>query len=366
MAITIHDVARLARTSTATVSQAYNCPRRVAADTRRRVLVAAKKLKYYPNFHARSLASRRNRTLGIIVSDIQNPFFPAVIRSFEERARHWGYDVIVNDTNYKPRLMRRAAERMLAQNVRGVAVMTSEMSPSLLREFVERKIAVTFFDLDTTAENISTIKFDYSSGIHQVIEHLYRLGHRHIAFAGGHPLKSIKAREMAYVESMRKFGLQPGPIMPGNQTIESGFSAGSRIAQLSERPSAVVAMNDVTAFGVISALAQSGLRVPQDVSVVGFDRTFLAQYFIPSLTTVDIHPEQIGRVAADCLHKLSSSDNRRGEEHLIDLHLVVGGSTGPAPTYSSQASPFVVTADVDETDTGTTSGLKRLAELRSD
>ena len=348
MAITIHDVARLARTSTATVSQSYNCPQRVAANTRRRVLAAARKLKYYPNLHARNLASQSSRTLGIIVSDIQNPFFPAVIRSFEERARHWKYDVIVSDTNYKPHLMKRAAERMLEQNVRGVAILTSEMSPALMREFMERKIAVTCFDLETASENVSTINFSYASGIHQVVQHLYELGHRRIAFVGGNPLKSLKAREAAYVESMRKFGLKSGPMIPGNQTIESGFAAGMKIAHSADRPTAVLAINDLAAFGVIRALAESGLRVPHDVSVVGFDRTFMARNFVPSLTSVDIHPDQIGRLAVDCLHRLSSSKEPRGEEHLVDLQLVVGESTGPAPSFPRRASTSAIAAKVDE------------------
>ena len=338
MAVTIRDVARLAGISTATVSQAINNPGRVAAKTRRRVIAAAKKLKYYPNLNARNLASRQTRTLGMIVSDIQNPFYSAVIRSFEARARRRGYEVIVSDTNYKPRLMKHATERMLEQNVRGVAIMTSEMSPALFRDIVDRKIAVTFFDLDSVAENISTIKFDYFSGIYQAVEHLHGLGHRRIAFVGGQSLKNINARQTAYLKSMQKFGLEPGPIFLGNQSVEGGLAAGLKIAGLSERPTAVIAMNDLTAFGLTRAFSRSGLRIPQDVSVVGFDRTFLAEYFTPSLTTIDMHADQLGRLAVDCLHKLTSTREPHGEAHLIPLQLVVGESTGPAPTYLRTAS----------------------------
>jgi len=332
MVVTIHDVARLAGTSTATVSQGLNSPRRVSAETRRRVLAAAKKLKYHPNIHARNLARRQSRTLGIIVSDIQNPFFPEVIRSFEARARRWGYEVIVSDTNYNPRLMTRATERMLEQNVRGVAIMTSEMSPTLFRELVGRNIAVTLLDVDSAADNISTIKFDYSAGLYQAVEHLHGLGHRRIAFVGGQSLKSINARQTAYLESMRKVGLEPGPIISGNQSVEGGLAAGLKIARLSKRPTAVIAMNDLTAFGLSKAFSRSGLRIPQDMSVIGFDKTFLAEYFTPSLTTIDIHADQVGRVAVDCLHKLSSTREPQGEEHLIPLQLVIGESTGPAPS----------------------------------
>lgn len=343
MPVTIQDVAHLARVSTATVSQTFNCPDRVAAKTRRRVLGAARKLKYYPNVNARNLASRRRRTLGIIVSDIQNPFYPAVVRSFEDRARHWGYEAVVSDTQYKPQLMRRATERMMEQNVGGIAIMTSEMSPSLLREVTDREIAVTFFDLDAPPERTSTINFDYSYGIYQIVAHLHGLGHRHIAFVGGQSLRNIQAREKAYVESMQGFGLTPGPIMHGNQTIEAGFDIGLKAADIADRPTAFIAMNDLTAFGLIKAFSSKGLRIPQDVSVVGFDRTFLAEYFTPSLTTVDMHPDQVGSLAVDCLHRLLSERETRGEQHLISLQLVMGESTGPAPDRPSRVS--VLTGD---------------------
>ena len=220
--ITIHDVARLARTSTATVSQTLNRPDRVAAKTRRRVLAAIQKLKYYPNLHARSLASRVSHTLGIIVSDIQNPFYPDAIRSFEARARHLGYEVLISATNYKPQLMRRATERMLKQKVRGVAILTSEMSPRLIKELIERKVAVVCNDFELVGGRVSNIKFDYSSGVGQAVRHLYEFGHRRIAYVGGRSLKNIKARQAAYIESMRQFGLQPGPIILGNQSAKGG------------------------------------------------------------------------------------------------------------------------------------------------
>lgn len=332
MAVTIHDVATLAGTSTATVSQALNSPGRVSAETRRRVISAAKRLNYYPNLHARNLARRQSRTFGIIVSDIQNPFYPAVIRAFEARARRWGYEVTVSDTNYSPRLMTRATERMLEQNVRGVAIMTSEMSPTLFKLLLGRNIAVTLLDIDSAAQNISIIKFDYSSGLRQAVEHLFGFGHRHIAFVGGKSLKSINARQTAFIDAIRKFGLEPGPILSGNQSVEGGLAAGQKIARLSKRPTAVIAMNDLTALGLSKAFSRAGLRIPQDISVVGFDKTFLAEFFTPSLTTIDIHADRLGSLAVDCLQKLSSTPEPHGEEHLLPLQLVIGESTGPAPS----------------------------------
>ncbi len=331
MAVTIREVAQRAGVSTATVSHVFNNPQRVSRRTRRLVMAAIKRLGYVPNFHARNLAAGSTRTLGMIVSDIENPFFPEVIKSFEVRARHLGYEVIISDTNYEPKLARRAAQRMLEYNVRGVAVMTSEMSLQLINEIIRRRIAVTFLDLGPVRPYVSNIKIDYFSGIRQVVEHLCSLGHRDMAFAGGRPrLKSNLAREQAYIDCMRAAGLEPGAIVPGNLRFDGGYSAGLAISKVAPLPTAVIAINDLTAIGVIKALTQAGLRVPEDVSVTGFDRTHLAKYVVPSLTTVDIRRDLLGRVAADALHDLSSSASAQGTEYLIPADLIRGESTAPA------------------------------------
>ena len=339
MPVTIRHVAQRADVSTATVSHVLNGTGHVRSLTRRSVLAAVKELRYYPNIHARDLASRNSKTLGMIVSDIGNPFFPEVIKAFETRARELGYEVILSDTDYEPRLMRHAAERMLKQKVRGVAIMTSEMSLKLVEEFVHGRIAVTFLDLGPVREYVSNIKIDYFSGIRRVVEHLYGLGHRRIAFAGGRSnLRSNLARRTAYLNSMRALGLEPGPILPGDLRFKGGFAAGLAILKFSPMPTAVVAINDLTAVGVIKAFHHNGVRVPEDVSVTGFDRTHLAEYVVPSLTTVDLHRDLLGRIAADALHELSSFPNPQGKEYRIPADLIAGESTGPASGIR-EASP---------------------------
>ena len=330
--LTIRDVAKVAGVSTATVSHAFNLTGRIMPETRQRVLAIARQLKYYPNRNARSLAAGTSRTMGVIVSDLENPFFAVAIRSFEARAQHWGYDVIVKETEYKVSLMRRAAERMLEQKVRGVAILTSEMSPAWLKEIVRQNIPVTCFDLDFVNERATNLKVDYLSGMRQVIDHLYQLGHRHIAFVGGRTIfKNILSRHQSYVATMREHGLEPGPVIIGNQSLDGGFSAGLSLLEASPRPTAVVAMNDLTAVGLIKAFTDHGLRVPEDVSVTGFDNTYLAEYFVPRLTTVDMHPDILGRTAVDALHEASTTARNSGREYRINLDLVIGKSTGPVP-----------------------------------
>ncbi|MGC1482729.1 MAG: LacI family DNA-binding transcriptional regulator [Candidatus Acidiferrum sp.] len=336
MPLTIRDVAKAAGVSTATVSNVLNKTGKVGPHTHRLVLSTVKRLGYFPNAHARHLASRDSRTLGIIVSDIVNPFFPEVIKSFETRARQLGYDAILSDTNYDPRRTREAAERMMEHNVRGVAIMTSEISSRLIKELERRKIAVTFLDLAPLRGYVSKLRIDYFSGIKQIVEYLHGCGHRRIAFIAGRPkLKSNLARLEAYEKCMQELGLQPGPIVHGDLRFEGGLVAGLSIAKLSPRPTAVMAVNDLTAVGVIKGLLKGGCRVPQDISVTGFDNTRLAEYSNPSLTTVDIHRDMLGEMAANALHELSCSANPQGKEYHIPAELILRDSSGPAPSENT-------------------------------
>jgi DNA-binding LacI/PurR family transcriptional regulator len=332
MTVTIREVAKAAEVSTATVSNVLNKTGKVGPETRRLVLSTVRKLGYIRDVHARQLASRDRRTLGIIVSDIEYPFFPEVIKSFETRAQELGYDAILSDTNYDPRRTREAAERMMEHKVRGVAIMTSEISLRLVHELARRMIAVTFLDLAPVRGYTSNLRIDYLSGIEQIVKYLYENGHRRIAFVAGRPgLKSNLVRLEAYEQMMLRLGLEPGPILEGNLRFEGGLAAGLAIAKLSPRPTAVMAVNDLTAVGVIKGLLNAGCRVPHDISVTGFDKTRLADYSNPSITTVDIHRETLGRLAADALHELSSTASPRGKEYQIGSELVIGDSTGPAP-----------------------------------
>jgi len=332
MSVTIRDVARAAGVSTATVSNVLNRTGKVGRGTSKVVLSTVKRMAYVPDVHARHLASRDRRTLGIIVSDIENPFFPEVIKGFEARARQLGYDAILSDTNYDPTRMREAAETMMKHKVRGVAALTSEMSLRLIDKLARRKIAVTFLDLAPARDYVSNLRIDYFSGVEQIVRYLYANGHRRIAFVSGRPgLKSNAARFQAYEKCMRALGLEPGPVLPGDLRFEGGLAAGLALARVSPRPTAVMAVNDLTAVGVIKGLLKSGCRVPSDMSVTGFDKTRLAEYCNPSITTVDIHRQILGQMAADALHELSSSASPQGREYEIGAELVLGESSGPAP-----------------------------------
>jgi LacI family transcriptional regulator len=330
MGLTIKEVAKAAGVSTATVSNVLNKTGKVGRKTKDQVLWTVKRLGYLPNIHARRLASRDTRTLGIIVSDIENPFFPEIIKSFLARTRQLGYEAILSETNYDPRRTQEAASRMMAHNVSGVAILTSEISARLIDELARRKIAVTFLDLAPARGYVSTLRIDYSSGIEQIVKYLHHEGHQRIAFVAGRPkLRSNIARLEAYERSMTALGLKPGPVLHGNLRFEGGLAAGLAIAEMSPRPTAVMAVNDLTAVGVMKGLTSRGFRIPQDISVTGFDRTRLAEYSNPSITTVDVHRDLLGKIAADALNELCSSTDPHGKEYEISAELIVGNSSGP-------------------------------------
>lgn len=337
MGLTIDDVAKAAGVSTATVSNVLNKRGKVGRQTRVLVLSTVRRLGYLPNIHARRLASGSTHIFGIIVSDIENPFFPEVIKGFLDRSHKLGYEAILSDTTYDPRRTQKAAARMMAHNVSGVAVMTSEISSRLIAELARRKIAVTFLDLAPARGYVSTLRINYASGIEQIVKHLHGLGHRNIAFVAGRPkLKSNVARLEAYKRSLAALGLTPGPVLQGDLRFEGGLAAGLAVAAMSPRPTAVMAVNDLTAVGVLKGLLDAGCRVPRDISVTGFDRTRLAQYSNPSITTVDIHRDLLGQMAADALHELCSSTNPNGKEYEISAELIIGHSTGPAPNLGAK------------------------------
>ena len=206
--MSIHDVAKRAKVSIATVSRTLHNNPRVNPDTAARVWQAIHDLKYYPNTHARSLASGRSHLVGLIVSDITNPFFPELVRGFEELASARGYDTIIASTNYQPARIATAVRRMIERKVDGVGIMTSEMDQNLVDEMANRDVPMVFLDVASPARRISNLRIDYVGGVNLAVRHLLELGHRRIGFLGGpSELKSARTRHDAFLECLQNFGI---------------------------------------------------------------------------------------------------------------------------------------------------------------
>ena len=302
--LSIHEVAQRAKVSIATVSRTINGVSTVTPELSRRVWKAIEETGYYPNTHARALVSGRSRVFGLVVSEITNPFFPEIVQGFEDVAVRHNYDILTTSTVHDPQRMALAVRRMIERRVEGVAVVTFGMEEVLFDELKLRKIPLVFIDVGPPLPRISNIKIDYLNGIRQAVQHLAALRHTRIAFVSGPlSLKSALARQRAFLDSMKEIGLAANPryLIEGNHTMEGGIAALKQILELRNRPTAVMCSNDMTAIGVMRQSYEEGIRIPQDLSVIGFDDIRLAQFIIPPLTTVKMSQTEIAQLAFNAL-----------------------------------------------------------------
>ncbi len=331
----IREVARLAKVSTATVSRTINGSDKVSPETRERVQRAIEELKFYPNTWARALGSGRSSLYGLIISDITNPFFPELVKSFEDIAVQNGQDVLVANTNYDAARMEVCVSRMLQRKVDGVAIMTSEMDNRLITEFQSRDIPLVFLDTGTVEKLTSNIVVDYAAGIDAAVEHMVGLGHAAIAFiAGPAVLRSARVRREAFAAGLQRTGIHAGLIEEGNHQVDGGHAAMARLLGGKTRPTAVLASNDMTAIGALGAIHERGLRVPEDISIVGFDDIQISAFTQPALTTVRLSREEIARVAFRALFSVRQ-ERGKGGEYRVATSLVLRSSTGAAPSGAS-------------------------------
>jgi DNA-binding LacI/PurR family transcriptional regulator len=330
----IRTVAQLANVSIATVSRTINRVSTVNPKMAKRVWEAIEKLDYFPNTQARSLVSGRSRLLGLIVSEITNPFFPELIQGFEDIAVEHGYEILISSTNYDPRRMSLCIRRMLERRAEGVAVMTFGVERPLLEQLAERKVPLVFVDIGPERPGISLLRVDYHHGIRQGVQHLAALGHREIAFISGpRRLHSAQSRLAAFSRSLEECGIaaDPARIVEGDHTMEGGIEAMGSLLKSRHRPTAVMCSNDMTAIGVLHKLYRAGLRVPDDLSVIGFDDIQIAQVTIPPLTTIQMSCFELARAAVTALRAHVEEGGEPKRNYKIPTHLVVRESTGFPP-----------------------------------
>ena len=327
----IRTVARLANVSIATVSRTINRVSTVNPKMAKRVREAIEKLDYFPNTQARALVSGRSRLLGLIVSEITNPFFPELIQGFEDIAVEHGYEILISSTNYDPQRMSLCIRRMLERRAEGVAVMTFGVEKPLLEQLAERKVPLVFVDVGPERPGISLLRVDYHHGIRQGVQHLAALGHRHIAFVSGPKrLHSAQSRIAAFSKSLAECAIVADPawIVEGDHTMEGGIDAMDRLLKSKHLPTAVMCSNDMTAIGVLHKLYRAGLRVPDDLSVIGFDDIHIAQVTIPPLTTIQMSCFELARAAVTALRAQVEEGGDPKRNYKINTHLVVRESTG--------------------------------------
>ena len=328
----IKEVARVAKVSTATVSRTINGSNKVSEQTALRVQQAIEKLRYYHDTNARALGSGRSNLYGLIISDITNPFFPELVKSFEEVALRHGKEVLVANTNYDPVRAEHCARRMLQRKVDGVAIMTSEVHSKLLEDFHHERIPLIFLDTAGSQKNVSRLVIDYPSGIEAAVEHLHSIGHTSIGFiAGPASYHSALIRQKTFEKSMRQrhLALPSRFLQKGDHTIAGGYAAMLLMLAHPTAPGAVIASNDLTAIGALRAIREKGLRVPEDISLIGFDDITVSSYIQPPLTSVRIPRNEIAETAFHALVEMRNKHNV--DVHPIRTELIIRKSTAPVP-----------------------------------
>lgn len=325
----LEDVAQRAGVSTATVSRVLNDIGVVRKATRTKVLKAVEELKYSPNLHARALAGG-GRTIGMVVSNLENPFFLDIFHSLDIGAQQQGYEVLIANTGYDQARLKRSVQMMLGRRPSGMALIVSEIENSLLDEISEHGIRAVAYDADGPRKGITNIRTNYRRGMQRIAEYLYSLGHRHMAYVGHHSgLGPLNDRRQAFEEVLQAYAPQVQyRLVANDDSFQGGRQAVRDLFDQGFQPTAILCVNDYMALGVLRQLRDLGLRVPEDVSVSGFDNISLADVASPALTTAHIPREQIGRLILDNL--IGDGKDKAATEVVIEPELVVRESTGIA------------------------------------
>lgn len=338
--MTLEEVARRAGVSPSTVSRVLNGTGRVSEGTRARVLKIAKDLKYRPDIHARTLAGGTSRTLGVIVSNLQNPFFLDIFRVIEADALRVGYAVVVANTDYRPQQLAAAAQWMLGQRLAGLALVVSEKEPAVIEELAGEQLPVVFYDVGSAGPKVTNVRTDYYRGMQRVVEYLHALGHRRMAFVDHHAdLQPLRDRKSSFVKAVARFsGGMASAEAHGSDSPAGGYQATRSLLDSGFMPSAIICVNDFMALGVLRALRERGLAVPEDVSVVGYDNIGLSEYAAPALTTVNVPRDQIGHAVSSALLPSPGASRDAMRDIVIHPELIVRDSTGPAADDPSSGS----------------------------
>ena len=340
--VTIRDVAGKSGVSVTTVSMVLNdapLARHIPLTTRNRVKRAAKDLGYRPNLFARSLRSNRSQTLGVVVFDITDPYCTQILRGIEDSLYHSGYLPILTDIQNKRARFQRCVELLLERRVEGVIAIANPLylESDLLKNFARSEVPTVVIGRQLAEDTLSSVVVDNQAGTFAALEYLYELGHRKVAFIRGpKALVDSAPRWKGLCEFAWQAGMKIDPklvveIQGGNSTYLTGVQLTRELLHRGQEFTALVTFDDLTAFAAIGCLTKAGHRVPEDVSVVGFDDIPGAGFYNPPLTTVHQHLEMQGSIGAeiirDLIHARNSKEATKPLHRRVVPRLIVRQST---------------------------------------
>ncbi len=334
--ITIYDIAEEAGVSASTVSRVLNGSASVRKEKKERIQKLIEKYNFKPNALAKGLSDTATKNIGIISADVRNPYYSALFVACELAAEKAGYSVVLSNSFGEIEREKAQLDIMLQQKVDAIIQMGGRVDDLITDEDYALKVrgiskktpVVVTGKLDKTS--VHSVVIDESGAMDTVMEHLIGLGHQKIALVGGEMrVTSTYNKYLKYQEVLRKHGIKEKGeyVINGTYDPESGYECTNRILELEDRPTAIIAINDFAASGAVRSIREHGLRIPEDISLVSFDNTYIADLTIPKLTSIDYDYENYGRVLID-----TAIAAARGEEveavQIITPKLVVRESSG--------------------------------------
>lgn len=329
----IQDVASLAKVSTATASRALSRPDMVAPGTRERVLNAAQELGYQPNIIARSLRQRETRTIGLIVADILNPFHAMLAKGVQDSADRHGYTVFLFNSDEEPEKERRALDTLRGHLPQGLIVEPTRETREHLRSFSD--LPVVELDRVSGSPNTTTVTVDNVGGAIAATRHLTELGHRRIGMiVGAQDISTAVDRHEGFRTGLKQAGIpyDPALVLSGRHREDDGYRAAKQLLSLpaGQRPTALFVGNNEMTVGAVLAARELNLRIPEDLSIVGFDDSRWAQTMYPPLTVISQPAYDLGRLACEHLIGMLGSARASPQARVqLPTELIIRKSTGP-------------------------------------
>ena len=328
MGVTIKDIANEAGVSATTVSRVLNNKPDVSDQTKQRIEQVIDELNYNPNGIARGLVLNKTHTLGLVIPDISNPFFPEVAKGIEDKAKKLGYSVIFCNTDNHNQGEKEAIELMKSKQVDGmiVSLAINEQNKQELAELAEENFPIIQIDRKIPKSGFPAVVIDNQTAAYQAVSHLINLGHEKIAHISGDlAVKTAQDRLAGFKEAIKsaRIDLLEKWIKTGDYSRDSGYQQMKDLLNLDDQPTAVFIANDLMALGAYEAIFEAGLKIPEDISIVGYDDIEVASVIRPSLTTISQPEYQLGVTAAELL--INSIENDEGlvqEDQILSAELV--------------------------------------------
>jgi LacI family transcriptional regulator len=332
MAVSMKDVANHASVSVATVSNALNRPELLSPSTLTRIQASIELLGFIRNGSAAQLRAGRSKTLGLVVPNIANPFFTDIARGVEDFASGRGYSVFLCNSDEDPDKEDRYLRLLMEQRVDGLLIRPTDDSDERLYELRERGFGLVLLNRTTDQRDFCSVSVDGERGTGDALDHLYALGHRHVAWVTWsvkNPAFAQRGRGVA--KAAKRLGVRVETISVQGMNNGSGALAAAKLLAMEPRPTAILCTNDLLALDAMRGCIEQGLRVPQDISVVGFDDIeFCANARVP-LTSVNVPRYQLGSTAAGLLIEECETPLQHSHQKVVfQPRLVVRASTGPA------------------------------------